>query len=289
MSLVAVGDIQGCAASLDELLAIIPADEPLVFVGDLVNRGPDSLGALRRVRALGSRAVAVLGNHDLHLLAVAAGIRPLHEDDTMDDILAAPDSQELIDWMRMRPLAHVQEGALFIHAGLLPQWSLEQTLIHAHEVEEQLRAPNYREFLATMYGNRPVQWSEDLLGPDRLRCILNAFTRVRFLSLEGAMDLKLKGSIASAPPGWVPWFDHPQRATRGTPVVFGHWSTLGLMVREDAIGIDTGCVWGGKLTAIAWPSRAVYQVPCPQSRKPSSGSPPAPTPGSAGPLASSPG
>lgn len=268
MSLIAIGDLQGCAASFDELLAQFPAQERLVFVGDLVNRGPDSLGALRRVRALGERAVSVLGNHDLHLLAVAAGIRPTHDDDTMHDILAAPDAAELIDWVRARPLAHVEDGALFVHAGVLPQWSLEQTLAHATEVEEQLRAPNYRDFLATMYGNRPVQWSEELAGADRLRCILNAFTRVRFLSQEGAMDLKLKGAIESAPPGWVPWFDHPQRATRATTIIFGHWSTLGLLLRENAIGIDTGCVWGGKLTALQWPSRAVIQVACPQARRP---------------------
>ena len=210
----------------------------------------------------------MLGNHDLHLLAVAAGIRPMHDDDTMGPILDAPDAAELIDWVRTRPLAHEEDGALFVHAGVLPQWTREQTLAHAREVEAQLRAPNYRDFLATMYGNRPVQWSEDLAGSDRLRCILNALTRVRFVSLEGAMDLKRKGSIESAPPGWVPWFDHPQRATRGTPIVFGHWSTLGLMLREDAIGIDTGCVWGGKLTAIEWPSRQVHQVACPQSRAP---------------------
>jgi len=268
MSLIAIGDVQGCAASLDELLAQIPAGQPLVFVGDLVNRGPDSLGALRKVRALGDRAVAVLGNHDLHLLAVAAGIRPAHEDDTMQDILDAPDAQELIDWMRARPLAHLAEGALFVHAGVLPQWSVEQTLALAQEVEQRLRAPDYHDFLATMYGNRPLQWSQSLAGPDRLRCILNALTRLRFLSLEGAMDLKLKGGIDSAPQGWVPWFEHPQRASRGTTVIFGHWSTLGLMLREDAIGIDTGCVWGGQLTAISWPSRAVYQIRCPQARRP---------------------
>jgi bis(5'-nucleosyl)-tetraphosphatase (symmetrical) len=267
MSLIAIGDLQGCAGSLDELLAIVPAGERLVFVGDLVNRGPDSLGALRRVRAFGDRAVAVLGNHDLHLLAVAAGIRPVHDDDTMRDILDAPDAAELIDWVRQRPLAHFEEGALFLHAGVLPQWTVDKALALAREVEAQLRAPNYREFLATMYGNRPVEWSDTLAGPDRLRCVLNAYTRVRYLSESGAMNLKLKGSIESAPPGWVAWFDHPQRATRGTPIIFGHWSTLGLMLREDAIGIDTGCVWGGKLTALAWPSRQIYQVTCPQSRR----------------------
>ncbi len=268
MDLIAIGDLQGCAGSLDRLLAKLPADARLVFVGDLVNRGPDSLGTLRRVRALGDRAVALLGNHDLHLLAVAAGIRPTHAEDTMQDILDADDAAELLDWVRARPLAHWEQGGLFVHAGVLPQWDLAQTLALAGEVEQQLRSPDYRSFLTTMYGNRPLQWQDDLQGPDRLRCILNALTRLRFLSIEGAMDLKLKGSVASAPPGWVPWFDHPQRATRGTPIIFGHWSTLGLMVREDAIGIDTGCVWGGMLTALHWPTRAVVQVACPQVQAP---------------------
>ena len=267
-SLVAIGDLQGCAASLEELLAKIDERARLVFVGDLVNRGPDSLGTLRRVRALGERCVALLGNHDLHLLAVAAGIRPAHDDDTLQEILDAPDAAELIEWVRARPLAHLQDGALFVHAGLLPQWGVSQTIALAHEVEERLRAPDYRAFLATMYGNRPLQWSDSLTGADRLRCILNALTRLRFVSLDGTMDLKLKGSMHSAPSGWLPWFDHPQRASRSTTVIFGHWSTLGLMLREDAIGIDTGCVWGGKLTAISWPSRAVYQVGCRPVRRP---------------------
>jgi len=266
--LFAIGDLQGCARCLDELLARLPAHRRLVFVGDLVNRGPDSLGALRRVRALGERAVALLGNHDLHLLAVAAGIRPLHDDDTMQDILEAPDAAELIDWVRSRPLAHSEDGAFFVHAGLLPSWTVERALALAHEVEERLRAPDYRDFLATMYGNRPVQWNESLEGADRLRCILNALTRLRFVSLEGAMDLKLKGSVESAPAGWVPWYEHPQRASRSMPVIFGHWSTLGLMMRDDAIGIDTGCVWGGKLTALQWPSRQVFQVDCPKECAP---------------------
>jgi bis(5'-nucleosyl)-tetraphosphatase (symmetrical) len=262
MSLYAIGDLQGCGARLEELLARLPDDARLVFVGDLVNRGPDSLGTLRRVRALGERAVALLGNHDLHLLAVAAGIRPIHDDDTLQDILAAPDAAELLDWVRRRPLAHLEEGALFVHAGVLPQWSVEHTLALAGEVQAQLRADDYRSFLATMYGNRPLQWSEGLEGADRLRCILNALTRLRFLSLDGAMDLKLKGSIESAPPGWVPWFAHPQRASGATTIIFGHWSTIGLMMRDNAIGIDTGCVWGGCLTALHWPTRALTQVSC---------------------------
>lgn len=266
--LYAIGDIQGCAASLDELLALLPADARLVFVGDLINRGPESLRALRRVMSLGDRATVVLGNHDIHLLAVAAGIRPLHDEDTMREILDAPDAQDLLDWVRSRPMAHRASGALFVHAGVLPAWSAEEALALAGELEARLRAPDYREFLATMYGNQPLRWNDELTGADRLRCVLNAFTRMRFVAEDGAMDLKIKGDPAKAPPGWVPWFAHPGRATRGTPVVFGHWSTLGLYLGEDAIGLDSGCVWGGNLTALAWPARKVIQVQCPCSRAP---------------------
>ncbi len=268
MSLFAIGDVQGCALRLDALLERLPRDARLVFVGDIVNRGPDSLGALRKVRALGDRALVLLGNHDLHLLAVAAGIRPHHDDDTLTDILAAPDAQELIDWVRSRPMAHREEDALFVHAGLLPSWSIAQALTLAGEVQDALRAADYRSFLATMYGNRPLAWSDDLSGADRLRCILNALTRVRFVSLAGAMDLKLKGSPGTSPAGWFPWFDHPSRASRGGTVVFGHWSTLGLLVREDIIAVDTGCVWGGKLTAVDVTTREVLQVDCPGAGNP---------------------
>lgn len=272
MTLYAIGDLQGCSGSLDRLLPRIPEKARLVFVGDLVNRGPDSLGTLRRVRDLGDRAVALLGNHDLHLLAVAAGIRPLHPDDTLQDILDAPDAQELLDWLRARPLAHAEAGALFVHAGVLPQWDREQTLALAKEVEDPLRAPEYRSFLTTMYGNQPAHWDDTLTGADRSRCILNALTRLRFLTLDGAMDLKTKASPDLAPAGCIAWFDHPLRRSRGTTVVFGHWSTLGLMLtREDAVGIDTGCLWGRQLTALCWPSREVIQVPCPQIRQPNQG------------------
>jgi bis(5'-nucleosyl)-tetraphosphatase (symmetrical) len=265
----AIGDVQGCRASLDALLAQLPPDARLVFVGDLVNRGPDSLGSLRRVMALGARAVALLGNHDLHLLAVAAGIRRPHADDTLDDILAAPDRDTLLDWLRARPLAHAQAGALFVHAGVLPGWTVAKTLSLAAEVEARLRAPDWREFLATMYGNQPDRFSERLTGAERARCVINAFTRLRFVALDdGRMDFAVKEGAAAAPAGFVPWFDHPARATGDTPVVFGHWSTLGLLNRPDAIGLDTGCVWGGALTALGWPGRALRQVPCPQAQDP---------------------
>jgi bis(5'-nucleosyl)-tetraphosphatase (symmetrical) len=267
-----IGDVQGCLGSLQALLAKLPPQARLVFVGDLVNRGPDSLGALRLVKSLGGRAVALLGNHDLHLLAAAAGIRPQHDDDTLADILAAPDRDQLLDWLRARPLAHREAGALFVHAGVLPQWSAERTLALAGEVEARLRAPDHREFLATMYGNRPARWDERLEGADRARVVINALTRLRFVTADGAMELKVKDGARDAPPGLMPWFEHPARATRGMPLVFGHWSTLGLMLRDDAVCLDTGCVWGGALTALAWPSRRLVQVRCPPYRRPGFGS-----------------
>jgi bis(5'-nucleosyl)-tetraphosphatase (symmetrical) len=268
MPLLVIGDVQGCADSLEQLLSQAAPHDRLLFIGDLVNRGPQSVATLRRVRDMGERAIVLLGNHDLHLLAVAAGIRPPHRDDTLDDILHAPDSGELIDWVRSRQLAHFEAGALFVHAGVLPPWTITRTLELAREVEDRLRAPDYRDFLATMYGNQPARWDDALAGADRLRCILNALTRLRFVAADGTMDFAVKEGAAAAPPGFMPWFEHPQRSSRGTPVVFGHWSTLGLMLRDDAIGIDTGCVWGGRLTGLSWPTRAVYQVPCPAYRSP---------------------
>lgn len=268
MSLLVIGDLQGCDSSLQSLLAIVPHHHRLLFLGDLVNRGPHSLAALRRVYRLGDRAQALLGNHDLHLLAVAAGIRPLHANDTLREILDAPDASELLDWLRMCPLALVDQGALFVHAGVLPPWSVEHALELAQEVQACLRGTDYRAFLATMYGNRPARWDEALTGADRLRCILNALTRVRFIDQDGTMDFRIKEGLTAAPAGWMPWFDHPRRASRGIPVVFGHWSTLGLLLREDLICLDTGCVWGGALTALSWPQRTVYRVPCPRYRQP---------------------
>lgn len=268
MSLLVIGDLQGCDDSLQELLAIAPSSGRLLFLGDLVNRGPQSLAALRRVYAFGERAVSLLGNHDLHLLAVAAGIRPQHPDDTLEEILDAPDAQVLLDWLRTRPLAHYEQGALFVHAGVLPPWSAMRALELAREVEQQLSGPDYRSFLATMYGNQPAQWDDSLSGPDRLRCILNALTRIRFVGADGTMDFRIKQAPTKAPAGWIPWFEHPQRASKDTPVVFGHWSTLGLMLRKDAICLDTGCLWGGALTALSWPEQSVCRVPCQGVRKP---------------------
>lgn len=275
--MIVVGDLQGCLPSLRALLKALAIDQAktttrLVFLGDLVNRGPASLDTLRFVRSLGDRAVALLGNHDLHLLAAAAGIRPLHHDDTLSDILAAPDRDDLLDWLRARPLAHREAGALFVHAGVLPQWSVDKTLALAREVEDCLRGPDHVAFLRQMYGNAPTRWDETLTGADRLRCVVNALTRLRFVGLDGTMDLKVKDGTAAAPQHMLPWFDHPGRATLpergGLPVVFGHWSTLGLLDRPDAVCLDTGCVWGGRLTAMRWPARVTTQVRCPQSAVP---------------------
>jgi bis(5'-nucleosyl)-tetraphosphatase (symmetrical) len=264
-----IGDIQGCHERLQHLLCST-GGERLIFVGDIVNRGPQSLQALRTAKALGDRAVVLLGNHDLHLLAVAAGVRPLHADDTLQDILDAPDRDDLLDWLRQRPLAHAESGALFVHAGVLPQWSVSRTLELAAEVEARLRTGDSREFFARMYGNAPALWNESLTGDDRIRCVINALTRVRFVDTAGAMELRVKDGAAAAPAGFMPWFDHPRRASRETPVVFGHWSTLGLMIRDDAICLDSGCVWGGRLTALRWPQRTTVQVDCPGYRVPGS-------------------
>jgi len=270
MSTYAIGDLQGCLASFEALRTELPQARRFIFVGDLVNRGPQSLATLRAVKTMvdGGQAVALLGNHDLHLLAVDAGIRPQHDSDTLQAILDAPDRRALIDWLRTLPLAHEEDGTLFVHAGVPPAWSVRQTLAYAEEVRARLACDDYRDFLRRMYGNEPDRWDESLTGDDRLRFIVNALTRLRIVEPDGRMVLKFKESAAQAPAGTVPWFEHPQRATRGTPIVFGHWSTEGLVRRANVIGLDTGCVWGGKLTALRLADGALYQVDCPQSRAP---------------------
>lgn len=266
----AIGDLQGCLDAFERIAERLPDAGRFVFVGDIVNRGPQSLATLRRVKALADagRAAAVLGNHDLHLLAVAAGIRPLHRSDTVHEVLEAPDSNALLAWLRGLPLARFEDGILFVHAGVLPDWTVEQALSLSAEVQRRLAAADHEAFLREMYGNEPARWSDALAGHDRLRCVVNAMTRVRMVAPDGTMHLKHKGAAAEAPPGLVPWFEHPRRATRGTPIVFGHWSTEGLVLREDVVGLDTGCVWGGRLTALRLADRAVYQVDCPQAQAP---------------------
>lgn len=271
MTTYAIGDLQGCHTQLISLLEKIDAASPnaqLVFVGDIVNRGPKSLATLRQVRALKDRARIVLGNHDLNLLAVACGLRKPHDSDTLADIMAADDREELITWLRHQPLALEQDGHLCVHAGVLPQWTAQQTLSLSREVEAALQGPNWVEFLQNMYGNMPTLWNDDLQGADRLRCIVNALTRVRFCKPDGSMDFKAVEGLDHTPPGLMPWFDVPNRKTENTSVVFGHWSTLGLTLRPNLAGLDTGCVWGGKLTAINLEDRSTIQVDCPQHQRP---------------------
>lgn len=272
MTTFAIGDIQGCVESLDLLLERIYAQcasPELIFLGDLVNRGPHSLQTLRKIRAMGDAAKVVLGNHDLHLLAVACGLRKPHRSDTLDEILGAPDRDELLDWLRRQPLAYFEKGCLFVHAGVVPQWTARQTVALSQEVENVLRGPGWIDFLKGMYGNTPARWDDALQGTDRLRCIVNALTRIRFCTLDGTMELASKGAETELP-GYLRWFDVPGRRTEDVTVVFGHWSTLGLIVRPDLISLDTGCLWGGQLSAMCMEDREVIQVDCPPYRRPGS-------------------
>jgi bis(5'-nucleosyl)-tetraphosphatase (symmetrical) len=251
----AVGDIQGCAPSLKALVKKVPIQSKMIFLGDLVNRGPDSLGTLRYLKKLQEekRIECILGNHDLHLLAVDAGIRKTKGLDTVQPILDAPDRVELMDWLRHRPMALSNGKVLTIHAGVLPQWDLQQTIECAQEVEKALRKKSYKDFLANMYGNTPNKWSNSLKGYERLRVITNALTRIRFCTPTGTMEFESKEGFEDGPKGYMPWFKAPKRKTQDALIYFGHWSTLGLLQYENVIGLDTGCVWGGKLTAMEVP------------------------------------
>jgi len=269
---VAIGDLQGCAPSLYELLERLPNGAPLRLVGDLVNRGPASLETLRTIIAMGDRVRTVLGNHDIHLLAVAAGVRKKGKSDTFDDILEAPDCDSLITWLRHQPLAIREDDFLIVHAGVLPQWSPDQVVNLSREIEAELQGSNWQAFLSGVFGNAADRWRDDLVGIERHRVIVNALTRLRFCSAEGVMDLKTKEGLGSAPAGVMPWFDAPDRRTADVTVVCGHWSTLGLVMRPNLVALDTGCVWGGKLTAVrlaARPNqRTLVQVDCPQYQDP---------------------
>jgi bis(5'-nucleosyl)-tetraphosphatase (symmetrical) len=258
-----IGDLQGCLDPLISLVEKLPPKAPLWLTGDLINRGPRSLDTLRWVIDQGERVTTVLGNHDLHLLAIAAGLRKPHRTDTYDDILAAPDCAQLLDWIRTRPLAHFDHGWLMVHAGVLPQWSVAQTLSLAAEVQQVLAGPDWLAFLPQMYGNEPSQWDDSLRGPERLRIVINALTRMRFVDARGRMEFATKEGISATPAGFMPWFDAPGRKTADTPIVFGHWSALGLINRPDLVAIDTGCVWGRQLSAIRLSDRTVVQVQCP--------------------------
>lgn len=265
MAIYAVGDIQGCYVELQQLLDRVrfdPAQDQLWLVGDLVNRGPDSLAVLRLVKSLGDSAITVLGNHDLHLLAVAEGAAELHRSDTLDEVLNAPDRDELLIWLRNQRLLHAQDGYVLVHAGLLPQWSVKQALSLAHEVESALRSDDYAVFLARMYGNAPHGWDDELGGYKRLRVITNAFTRMRICTLQGEMEFKFKGEVERIPAGHMPWFEVPGRASAEATVVFGHWSALGLKAEPRVIALDTGCLWGGPMSAIRLEDRQLFQVSC---------------------------
>lgn len=270
MALYAIGDVQGCYDELQRLLDKIsfdPAHDRLWFTGDLVNRGPHSLKVLRLVARLGTRAVSVLGNHDLHLLAVASGARPPGERDTFQDVLTAPDRGELLAWLATRPLLHDDPEAdlVLVHAGLLPQWDIALARACAREAEAVIAGPNNTEFFSHMYGNSPDRWSDDLGGHDRLRLIVNAFTRLRFCYPDGRMDYIHHGAPGSQPAPLLPWFAAPTRKNGGACIVFGHWSLLGAWKSDSVIGIDSGCCWGRQLTAIRLDDggRELVCVECP--------------------------
>ncbi len=275
MALYAIGDIQGCYDELQRLLETLRFDaraDQLWLVGDLVNRGPKSLDVLRFVKSLGDGAITVLGNHDLHLLAISVGIDRAKHDDTLGDILKAPDRDELLDWLRKQPLLHhdATRGYAMLHAGLPPQWDLAQAQRCASEVEVMLRGPDYKEFFQHMYGNQPDLWDEGLSGWARLRFIVNCFTRLRYVDEHGRITHKEKGA-PRVHSRLTPWFRAPERKSAASKIVFGHWSTLGLVLEHNVCALDTGCVWGGELTALRLDGdRVPTKIKCPQLSDPES-------------------
>ena len=253
MALYAIGDVQGCFAELQRLLEKVrfdTAEDQVWFTGDLVNRGPDSLATLRFIKALGAAAVAVLGNHDLHLLAVAYGASRTKHKDTFGDVLGASDRDELLDWLRRLPLCHRNGRFTLVHAGLPPQWTVTEAEDRAQEAGAVLANDDCHEFLHHMYGDRPDRWSDDLSGWDRLRFIVNSLTRLRYCDVHGRLNFAEKGAPGSQPRGLLPWFDVPDRKSLGSEIIFGHWSTLGFRIVKGCYALDTGCLWGGELTAL---------------------------------------
>ena len=262
-----IGDVQGCCAALDRLLekiAFSASRDHLFVLGDLVNRGPQSLQTLRRLHGFGASATCLLGNHDLNLLAVAQGVRKPHKGDTIAQILEAPEREAWLHWLRHQRMAVFAHGWLMVHAGVVPQWDAAQTLRLAGEVEALLRSDRLAEFLPDMYGDQPARWSDELAGAARWRFIINVLTRARFVATDGTLNLVTKDGAEAAPAGFQPWFELPQRRTLGTPIAFGHWATLGLINRPDLLALDTGCVWGRNLTAarIDGGGREIIQVDC---------------------------
>lgn len=283
MALYLIGDVQGCDEALERLLNNIsfsPSTDTLYLLGDLVNRGPDNAKVLRRLMALGNSAQCLLGNHDLHLLAASQGVRPLNKQDTVQDILNAPDCNDLLYWLRHQHMALRVGNLLMVHAGVLPQWTVDKTLSLAGEVQTVLRSNNWEQFMPQMYGGMPNIWSEDLMGADRLRVIVNALTRLRFCDAQGAMDFSIKESASHAPEHLMPWFDVPGRLTANARIAFGHWSTLSAPNRADVVCLDDGCVWGGCLSAAKVqkkdthldiadaPAWKILSVKCPQILSP---------------------
>jgi len=272
MSIYAIGDIQGC---FDELLRLLDSlsfneqSDQLWFAGDLVNRGPKSLETLRFVKSLGDAAITVLGNHDLHLLAASCVPKIAHKKDSLLPILEAPDRDELIDWLRHRPLFHFNDDFCLVHAGIPPQWDFKKTQKMAILAEQALRGSNYQSFLNQMYGNKPNIWSSNLKGVERLRFIVNCFTRMRYCDADGRLDFIHSGPPGSQPKGLVPWFDAPKRKNTDMRIIFGHWSSLGYYEGPNCYAIDTGCLWGGQLTALRLGEPVQrFSIDCPEAKKP---------------------
>lgn len=281
MALYLIGDLQGCSCAFKHLLQKIdfsPSRDHLILLGDLVNRGPDSKGTLDTIIALDGAVTCVLGNHDIHLLGTAYGIRKVKRFDTISDIVDSPKKQFYIDWLRQQHMALYQYGWLMVHAGVAPQWSLEQTLVCAHEMENVLRAPDLGRFIHELFGNTPNCWSTKLKGFERIRFTCNTLTRARFCYKDGTLNFSEKSAPSQAPAGLTPWFDMPQRQTASTPIAFGHWSTLGFTdERPNLLALDTGCLWGGQLTAAeisaapemsGHPPTRLIQIQCEQSLDP---------------------
>lgn len=268
MATYAIGDVQGCFAELSALLTHIafePTHDKLWFSGDLVNRGPQSLAVLRFIKSLPESPVVVLGNHDLHLLALAYGVGENKKQDTLQEILQADDCQELCEWLRHQPLIHHDATLNFtmVHAGLSPQWDLSQALACAQELEAVLRGKNFLDFFRNMYGNEPTHWRDNLAGWDRLRYIVNSCTRMRFCDIQGDLELTIKGSVGSQPEGYIPWFKTPHRVNKDLRIVFGHWASLNGHTGEPNVhALDTGCAWGNCLTAMRLEDGQRFSVSC---------------------------
>ena len=269
MSTYVIGDVQGCLSDLLEMLEVVafdPGQDRIWLTGDLVNRGEDSAGVLRWCMQHADAVRVVLGNHDLHLLAVAEGFVEPHRKDTLSEILSASDRTAMLDWLRSQPLLYREGDNLMVHAGLLPGWSLELACALADELHVSLTGKNWRNFLRDMYGNEPRRWCASLKGQDRLRLITNGLTRTRYLHADGSLEFKQKGPPSAAPAELVPWFDFPGRASLGARVFFGHWSSLGLLLRDDVVALDTGCLWGGGLTAYRIEDGELFKVSCPSKQ-----------------------